>query len=57
MTRDVSIELFSTIKSFNDNIPSKSTGFATNNEFLKIMGWLNINKLSLNTNKSDLSNE
>ena len=46
--------LFSTIKSFNDNIPNKSTESAVNDhdELQKIMEWLNINKLSLNKNKS-----
>ena len=44
--------LFSTIKSFNDNIPNKNTESAVNDELLKIMEWLTINKLSLNKNKS-----
>ena len=45
--------LFSTIKSFNDNLPNSSTESAINDEeLLKIFEWLNINKLPLNRNKS-----
>ena len=45
------ISLFSSIKSFNESIPNKSTKSAVNDE-LSIMEWLNINTVSLNNNKS-----
>ena len=44
--------LFSTIKSFNDNIPNKSTESVVNEELLKLNEWLSINKLSLNKDQS-----
>ena len=44
--------LFSTIKSFNDNIPNKSTECAVNDELLNILKLLNINTLSLSKAKS-----
>ena len=43
--------LFSTIETFNDSVQNKSTESVINEE-LKIVEWLNINKLSLNKSKS-----
>ena len=43
--------LFSTIETFRDSVQNKSTESVIN-ELLKIVEWLNINKLSLNKSKS-----
>ena len=44
--------LFSTIETFRDSVQNKSTESVINEELLKIVEWLNINKLSLNKSKS-----
>ena len=44
--------LFSTIETFSDRVQNKSTESVINEELLKIVEWLNINKLSLNKSKS-----
>ena len=44
--------LFSTIETFRDSVQNKSTKSVINEELLKIVELLNINKLSLNKSKS-----
>ena len=44
--------LFSTIETFSVSVQNKSTESVINEELLKIVEWLNINKLSLNKSKS-----
>ena len=44
--------LFSTIETFSDSVQNKSTELVINEELLKIVEWLNTNKLSLNKSKS-----
>ena len=41
-----------TILNFSDSVQNKSTESVINEELLKIVEWLNINKLSLNKSKS-----
>ena len=44
--------LFSTIETFRNSVQNKSTESVINEELLKIVEWLNINKLSQNKSKS-----